>query len=150
MTSGQLKQVLSFHSTLQTQGQTGLKFGYELLSETQIAKLNKVQRIEEYIVTLENYVVSANAKATEIDSMTDAEVADACELVTNNWSNQDDNYLVTRFGTEEAYNVWLNECNEDMMKRYRAQSVTFKNRAERLKESIKKENVKLAKAQAQA
>tara|TARA_R110000737_G_C14536083_1_gene478131 strand:+ start:40 stop:813 length:774 start_codon:yes stop_codon:yes gene_type:complete len=118
--------------------------------KTQIAKLNKVQRIEEYIVTLENYVVSANAKATEIDSMTDAEVADACELVTNNWSNQDDNYLVTRFGTEEAYNVWLNECNEDMMKRYRAQSVTFKNRAERLKESIKKENVKLAKAQAQA
>tara|TARA_R110002049_G_scaffold15793_5_gene64084 strand:- start:1832 stop:2599 length:768 start_codon:yes stop_codon:yes gene_type:complete len=116
--------------------------------KSNIAKLNKVQRQEEFINTLEKYVVEANAKATEIDSMTDAEVADACDLLTNNWSDQDDNYLVDRFGTEEAYNVWLNECNVDTMERFRAQATSSRNRVESLNKSIQKETAKLAKLQA--
>tara|TARA_R110002050_G_scaffold47847_4_gene111441 strand:- start:1568 stop:2335 length:768 start_codon:yes stop_codon:yes gene_type:complete len=116
--------------------------------KSNIAKLNKVQRQEEFINTLEKYVVEANAKATEIDSMTDAEVADACDLLTNNWSDQDDNYLVDRFGTEEAYNVWLNECNVDTMERFRAQATSSRNRVESLNKSIHKETAKLAKLQA--
>lgn len=116
--------------------------------KSNIAKLNKVQRQEEFINTLEKYVVEANAKATEIDSMTDAEVADACDLLTNNWNDQDDNYLVDRFGTEEAYNVWLNECNVDTMERFRAQATSSRNRVESLKKSIQKETAKLAKLQA--
>lgn len=119
--------------------------------KTQIAKLNKVQRIEEFIANLEDYKATAEADMKRINGMSDEDIAEELknDLLVDNFDT-DVEWFMSYHGSREAYDAFREKANADSIARYKRQADHAATRVQRLTESIKKENVKLAKAQAQA
>ena len=83
--------------------------------------------------------------------MSDEDIAEAIQdqLLVDNFDT-DVEWFLSYHGSREAYAAFREEANADIIARYKRQADHAATRVKRLTESIKKENVKLAKAQAQA
>tara|TARA_R110000796_G_scaffold68451_1_gene156809 strand:+ start:335 stop:1129 length:795 start_codon:yes stop_codon:yes gene_type:complete len=118
--------------------------------KTVIKKQNKVQKQQEWVNTLVKYIDDANAEVIKLEAYTRQDWinkidASDCPMLTNNWEEQDDTYLLDRWGTKEAYQVWLDEANEDKIESQMRRIEQQRNYATRTEASLKKEVLKLGK-----
>jgi hypothetical protein len=118
--------------------------------KTVIKKQNKVQKQQEWVNTLVKYIDDANAEVIKLEAYTRQDWINKIEasdygMLTNNWDEQDDTYLLDRWGTKEAYQVWLDEANEDRIESQMRRIEQQRNYATRTEVSLKKEVLKLGK-----
>ena len=118
--------------------------------KTVIKKQNKVQKQQEWVSTLVKYIDDANAEVIKLEAYTRQDWINKIEasdygMLTNNWDEQDDTYLLDRWGTKEAYQVWLDEANEGRIESQMRRIEQQRNYAKRTEVSLGKEVLKLGK-----
>jgi hypothetical protein len=118
--------------------------------KTVIKKQNKVQKQQEWIDRLLKYIDHANAEVIKLEAYTRQDWINRIEasdygMLTNNWDEQDDTYLLDHWGTKEAYQVRLDEANEDKINREMKRIEHQRDYAKRTGVSLNKELLKLGK-----